>query len=205
MKQLNNKTLQLLAVSITNKMNLEVSDKDVFVAVYEEYKAVKKVGRGHVTMLLNQRVAEITKSSNVRRAFSRDFKLAFNYVDMMVICKFDNLEYTNIAGLVKLFKYVDKNLSEKSKELRETIMGLYEDNMSPHRYNNVVADKLVQLKEEYKLKEQEDEFVFIDVVNYMKSSITHMSKEQLLEVLSLVEDAVEDAEEVELANQEGVA
>jgi len=187
MIKLSKEVVSILATSVTNNSQVERSDKELFLLAYKEYKATAKGSRGHITNLLNIEVGKLTKSTNVQNTIKKVFKLAFNYVDMQVVCKFDNLEYSNIAGLVKLFKYVDKHVEDKATELRDSVKGLYEDDMSPHRYNNVVANKITELKEEYKLKEQEGEFVFQDVYNMVQASITKMTDEQLHKLIELAE------------------
>lgn len=196
---LSKEVVAILATSVTTNSTVERSDKDLFLLAFKEYKKTSKAQRGHITNLLNVEVGKLTKSTNVQNTLKRVFKLAFNYVDMKVIVKFDNLEYTNISNLVKLFKYVDKHLEDKSKELRATFAELYEDDMSPHRYNNVVASKIVELKEEYKLKEQEGEFVFTEALDTIKGMLTNMNEAQVLELLAVVQakyDRVTEVQEV---------
>ena len=196
MIKLSDKLVQVLATSVTNNSSVELSDSKLFLLAYKEYKGTTKGQRGHITNLLNVEVTKLTKSANVQATLKKVFKLAADYVEMQVITKFDILEYSNIAGLVKLFKYVDKHVEDKSSELRESIKSLYEDNMSPHRYNNLVASKITELKEEYKLKEQEGEFVFVDVFNLVQSSVTKITQEQLHKMLELVERHIVEEQEV---------
>ena len=185
MLELNPITVASISVVTNQKETSELSDKELFLSAYSEYKAVSKKTRPAITGLLNKAVESSTPSINVQGALKRVFKIAYNYVDMSVICKFDNLEYSNIAGLVKLFKYVDKHMEDKSSELRGIIKEVYESDMSPHRYNNAISSKITELKEEYKLKEQEDEFVFIDLYNMVQNSISKMTNEQLSKLIEL--------------------
>ncbi len=186
MLKLNPITVASINIVTEQKETSELSDKELFLSAYNEYKAVSKKTRPAITGLLNKAVESSTPSTNVQGALKRVFKMAFNYVDMSVICKFDNLEYSNIAGLVKLFKYVDKHMEDKSSELRDIIKEVYESDMSPHRYNNAISSKITELKEEYKLKEQEDEFVFIDMYNMVEGNIGKMNNEQLLKLQELI-------------------
>lgn len=186
----------IIARAVTNATGSELSDKELFIFAYNQYKKVEVKQRGSVTAVLNKEVEILTKSSNIQATFKRLFKLAFNYVDMQVVCKFDNLEYTNIANLVKLFKYVDTNEDSliadgklvSSKQLREEVKAIYSSDMSPHRYNNLVADKITQLKEKYKLVDTEGVFVFKDFVNTFKGAMSRMTDEQLLEIEAMIVD-----------------
>ena len=187
MIKLSNNIVACIATSVTNNSGVERSDKDLFLEAYKEYKGVSKKSRGQITKLLNEHTKVVTKSVNVQNTLKRVYKLAFNYLDMQIICKFDNLEYTNVSNLVKLFKYVDKHLEDKSKELREEVFSVYDSDMSPYRYNNAMSEKITALKEEYKLKEQEGEFVFIDMFNMVQQNITKMTNGQLLKLIELAE------------------
>lgn len=195
---LSNEIKQAITTSVTSNSTVERSDKELFLLAYKEYKAQPAKSRGHITSLMNKEVEVVTKSINVQNTLKRVFKLAFNYVDMQVVCKFDNLEYSNIANLVKLFKYVDKNVSDSSKTLREEVKALYKEDMSPYRYNNVVAEKITQLKEKYKLVDTEGEFVFKDFVNTFKGAMSRMTDEQLLEIEAMIADRLHSSE-VEVA------
>jgi hypothetical protein len=176
-----------ISTSVTNNTSIERSDSELFLIAYKEYKLHNKATRPHITKLLNEQVALYTKSNNVRNTLKRVFKLAYDYIDMRVICKFDSLEYTNISKLVKLFKYIDKHIPDKSNELRDTIASIYEEGISSYRYNNTLESTITELKEEYKLKEQEDEFVFVDVYNLVQSNINKMTDEQLLKLIELAQ------------------
>ena len=191
--KLNQSTISAIVTSVTNNSSVELSDKELFLLAYKEYKAVKKGQRGHVTNLLNVQVRTVTKSNNVANTLKKVFKLANNYVDMQVICKFDKLEYTNISNLVKLFKYVDLHISDKSSELREKIKAIHTDDMSSHRYNNAVSNAVSELKEEYKLKDTEDGFVFKDMYSLVQDSVSKMTQEQLHSMLELIERNIVEA------------
>jgi len=186
MIKLKDSTISAIHTSVSNASSMERSDSATFLLAYKEYKGVLKGSRGHITNLLNVNVGIVTQSTNIKTAMTKVFKLAQAYVDMSIVCKFDNLEYTNISNLVKLFKYVDKHLSDKSVDLREEIKGVYEANMSPHRYNNLISSKITALKEEYKLKEQEEEFIFSDMFNMVQANINKMTNEQLLKMQELI-------------------
>ena len=193
--KLNQSTISAIVTSVTNNSSVELSDKELFLLAYKEYKAVKKGQRGHVTNLLNVQVRTVTKSNNVANTLKKVFKLANNYVDMQVICKFDKLEYTNISNLVKLFKYVDNNedmlieqgILTSASELREKIKAIHTDDMSSYRYNNAVSNTISELKEEYKLKDTEDGFVFKDMYSLVQDSVSKMTQEQLHSMLELIE------------------
>ena len=180
-------TISAIIKSVTNNSGVELSDKELFLLAYNEYKVVPKAQRGHVTNLLNVQVRLVTKSDNIANTLKKVFKLAQNYVEMQVICKFDKLEYTNINNLVKLFKYVDNNVADKAKELREDIKSIHTDDMSIHRYNNAISAAIVELKEEYKLKDTEDGFVFKDMYALVQNSVSKMTQEQLHQMLKLIE------------------
>jgi len=182
-------TLTEASLSISSEAHsaLQWSDKALFEYIYQDYKSVSKGSRGRITTLLNQVIASNTESTNVQNALKKVCKVAFNYVDMQVITKFDGLEYDNIDKLVKLFKYVDKHITDKSKELRDKVKEVHEQGMSPYRYNNNMSSLITSLKEEYKLKEQEDEFVFIDMFNMIQQNITKMTDEQLTKLIELAQ------------------
>ena len=194
MIKLNPLTVQAISISTEQHSTLQWSDKALFEYVYADYKAVAKGSRGKVTELLMKLVATQTESTNVQKSMRGVFKVAQDYCDMKVIANFSNLEYSNVSNLVKLFKYVDKHLKDKSNELREGVKALYEDGMSPHRYNNVVALHITKLKEEYKLKEQEGAFVFQDVFNMVQASVTKMTNEQLRSLIALAERNIVEEE-----------
>lgn len=181
-----------IATSTATSVTQERTDKDLFLLAYKEYKSVPKKSRGQISNLLHKQVETLTKSLNVQNTLKKVFKLAYNYVDMQVVCKFDNLEYTNISNLVKLFKYVDKHLSGKSAVLREQIKTVYEEGMSPYRYNNAISTMITSLKEEYRLKEQEGEFKFVDVFNMVQQSVSKMTPEQLHKLKDLVEMSLKE-------------
>ncbi len=191
MIKLNALTEASIKISGEAHSKLQWSDKALFDLMYKDYKSVDKKSRGQVTLLLNKAICDNNASTNVQNALKIISKMAFNYVDMQVIARFDGLEYSNIAGLVKLFKYVDKHIEDKSKELRETIKGLYESDMSSHRYNNVVASKIVELKEEYKLKDTEDEFIVLDFFDTVSTNMSKMTDEDVLKLLDIVQSRVD--------------
>ena len=204
MIKLSKEIVATLATSVTNNSSVERSDKELFLSAYKEYKGTTKAQRGHITNLLNVEVTKLTKSINVQNTLKRVFKLAHNYIDMQIICKFDNLEYTNISKLVKLFKYVDKNITDKSTELREDIFKLYEPNMSPHRYNNIVADKITELKEQYKLKEVDGEYKvlsFNDMYHTIEKSLEAYDEAQVDKLMQLLQDRLDivEAQRLEVA------
>ena len=198
MIKLNPLTMSSITISSEQHNTLEWSDKALFEYMYTDYKAVKKGSRGQVTKLLNDAIVLANASTNVQNALKKVAKLAFNYVDMQVITKFDGLEYSNINALVKLFKYVDKHMIEKSEELRDKVKGVYSTDMSSHRYNNTMSELITKLKEEYKLKEQEGEFVLVDYMEYVKTNITNLTKEQLLALMDIVSEQVDKVEVAEL-------
>lgn len=189
MVKLSKEVTTALRKTVKSQDKLEVSDKDTFILVYKEYKAVPKTKRSEITDALKEATAKVTESENTRKLYSRMFKLAYDYVDMKVICQFEDLEYTNISNLVKLFKYVDKHIKDKSKELRAKVMSVKEENMSPYRYNNNMSTLITTLKEEYKLKEQEGEFIFQDVFNMVQKSVLKMTDEQLESLEKVIEEA----------------
>ena len=196
MIKLNPLTQASLSISSEQHSTLEWSDKALFENIYKDYKAVAKKSRGQVTSLLNKAIEGNTASTNVQNALKRVAKVAFNYVDMKVICNFDKLEYTNINNLVKLFKYVDKNLEDKSSELRAKVHSVYDSSMSSHRYNNNMAELITQLKEEYKLSEVEGEFVLKDYFALVKAGFSKLTNAQLLELLGMVQSKQDEREVV---------
>ena len=198
MIKINPLTMSSITISSEQHNTLEWSDKALFEYMYVDYKAVKKGSRGQVTKLLNDTIVLANASTNVQNALKKVAKLAFNYVDMQVIAKFDGLEYSNIANLVKLFKYVDKNLSDKSDKLRQEVKEVYKQGLSDYAYNNLMYTKITKLKEEYKLKEQEGEFVLVDYMEYVKTNITNLTKEQLLALMDIVSEQVDKVEVAEL-------
>ena len=94
---LNPLTEASLKISSEAHSSLQWSDKALFEYIYTDYKAVTKGARGKVTELLNLAIQSNTESTNVQGALKKVARVAFNYVDMQVIAKFDGLEYTNIA------------------------------------------------------------------------------------------------------------
>ncbi len=197
MIKLNPLTEASLKIGASAHSSLQWSDKTLFENIYTDYKAVTKGARGKVTELLNLAIQSNTESTNVQQALKKVARVAFNYVDMQVIAKFDGLEYSNIEKLVKLFKYVDKHMEDKSTELRQTIRDVYKDDMSPHRYNNDMADVIAGLKEQYKLSEVEGEYKvleFNDMLHTVEKSVDTYSEAQidkLMEVLQARLDVVE--------------
>ena len=200
-------TESALSISTEAHSALQWSDKALFELIYKDYKAVAKGSRGKVTELINTIIAGNTESTNVQRALKAVAKTAFNYVDMRVITNFDGLEYTNINKLVKLFKYVDKHIPDKSNELRTTVHDVYDSSMSSHRYNNNMAELITQLKEEYKLSEVEGEFILKDYFSLVKAGFSKLTNAQLLELLGMVQSKQDEREQttLEIEDEESCA
>ena len=189
---------QLIGKAVAGHMDSEVSDKDLFLFAYKAYKSVNKKQRGSITGILNKEVERVTKSTNVGNTIKRVFKMAFNYLDMAVICNFDKLEYTNISNLVKLFKYVDKHQSEESINLRQEIKDVLSEGVSDLRYNNNMANTITNLKEKYKLVETDGEFKVAEYMNIVKSGISKLNEAELLELMDSMADRLDELEESRL-------
>jgi len=168
---------------------LELSKSEVFSSSYELFKGSKKVDRDSILKSLKQVVTEATKISTTRAYYTRIFSLARDYVDYNVFINLEVLHYETVAKVVKIIKYLKKNdtiSNAELKEIKESIVSVWVDGLGAYSYNNLMDNKVHELKEEYKLKEQEDEFVFIDMYNMVEGNIGKMNNEQLLKLQELI-------------------
>lgn len=180
-------TMSSIEIGAKAHNGIEWSDKALFEYIYKDYKSVDKGSRGQVSKLINTHIELTTKSINVQNALKRVARLAFNYVDMQVICKFDSVEYSNIRALVVILKHIDKNFTESSKLVRNGIKSLYETGMSTHRYNGVIVEHIKQLKAKYKVNITDDDKVI--EVNYesVASSVSKLSVDDKLKLLEMLQ------------------
>ena len=180
-------TMSSIEIGAKAHNGIEWSDKALFEYIYKDYKSVDKGSRGQVSKLINTHIELTTKSINVQNALKRVARLAFNYVDMQVICKFDSVEYSNIRALVVILKHIDKNFPESSKLVRNGIKSLYETGMSTHRYNGVIVEHIKQLKAKYKVNITDDDKVI--EVNYesVASSVSKLSVDDKLKLLEMLQ------------------
>lgn len=188
MYTLNVESKKLLTRSITSNSKQDMNDKELFLMAYKEYKSVPKSNRQDVTKEFKLHIETKVESVNIQSAVLRIIRVAYKYVDMQVIANFDKLEYANIKALVNLFSYIDKNISHKSKEVRDIIKSLHEDNMSISRYNNLVVDKVRELRATYKVVETvEGNMVTVSYSSIVKSvdGLSIEDKQRLFDMLSV--------------------
>ena len=188
MYTLNVESKKLLTRSITSNSKQDMNDKELFLMAYKEYKSVPKSNRQDVTKEFKLHIETKVESVNIQSAVLRIIRVAYKYVDMQVIANFDKLEYANIKALVNLFSYIDKNISHKSKEVRDIIKSLHEDNMSISRYNNLVVDKVRELRAIYKVVETvEGNMVTVSYSSIVKSvdGLSIEDKQRLVDMLSV--------------------
>jgi hypothetical protein len=174
---------KLLTSAGNNHSKLDESDKGLFIFAYNEYKKVSKSDRNEVSKEIKLHIEAKIESTNVQNAVLRVVRSAYKYVDMQVIANFDKLEYANIKSLVVLFTYIEKNVPDKAEEVREAIKVLHQDDMSVHRYNNLVASKIKELKAKHKVVETVEGDMIKVTLNSVLTNVAKLSVEDKAKLL----------------------
>jgi len=185
---------QLVSESVANVVNVEYSNSQLFIGVYTLYNSTKADKRVEVTRYLNELVGGATSSTNIINQFKKIFKQAKDYVDFSVVAKLKYLEYTNINKIVMLLRYVNKHKESELSKVKLEITKVYTKDMSPHRYNNSMTDKLQDLKEEHKLKEVEGDFIFIEFLDVVKTNVNKLDESQLDELMIILQERLDIVE-----------
>jgi len=204
----NKETLAELTGRIVAYSAIEADDKVLFTLAYNKIKSVKKEQRDEVVKALNLIVDEQTESHTIQRAVKRIIKSASEYIDSGVTFKeWDKLEFTSVQKVLQLVTFINKNHSEEPivlTDVKETLKGIWEKVISPHRYNNDLVHTVQSLKKKYKVMESEGELRFEDFFSSVKGKVSTLSIEQLQELMDYVNDMYTAKEEA-LLNTSGVA
>jgi len=200
----NKETLEELTGRIVAYSAIEADDKVLFTLAYNKIKSVKKEQQEDVIKALNLIVDEQTESHTIQRAVKRIIRSAGEYVGSGVTFKeWDKLEFTSVQKVLQLVAFISKNHSEEPlvlTDVRETLKGVWEKGISPHRYNNDLVHTVQSLKKKYKVMESEGELRFEDFFSSVKGKVASLSIEQLQELMDYVSDVFEAKETEALAS-----
>jgi len=122
----------------------------------------------------------------------RVYKLAESWTSFKAVAKEKELHFYNLEAVVKLFVYLEKEDNKEAlKKVREAVKDSSVKGETKQEYNNTVAQTLKDLRKEFGVVEVEGEFRKVEFFKVVTEGLTHLTQEELTELLTLVQETQE--------------
>ena len=160
----------------------DMKSKDVFLLVYDELTKAPDVPKAHKE--IKEQIEGMFPSKYIAQGVNKIVTVAYKYYKMSVFTTLEQLTYDNTRQVVMLLTFIEKHYPTKVKSIRNRISRIKDINSI--EYNNKVLDKVLEIKEEYKIKEVEGEYKFMPIFKMVANNLDKMPKEDKAKLLALL-------------------
>ena len=181
-------------IADTNKKILmsDTAEKDLFLEVYGELKS----GDDYDTIVGN--IKEACTELVVQKQVITIVNMARDYVGSKLFTRILEMRWYNVKALVALIRYINKEHGAgKVKAIKGRISKVGKDTKTTVEYNNLLAELIAELKQEYKVVITDDSKV---VTKNVKAMFNGLTAEQKVELYTLLK-AEFDQEVQEMAEE----